>query len=131
MKGPLSYAHAGACSRKGDETPWTGRELPACYLVGEGARAAAVRKKRQGSKVVAAERNEGVGMKNGQVQGRGIRIYKHGLGLGFLSRPIGLEWAWPKIPNRVALNIFRNKNASVEFVSMENRAKLEFGRTDN
>jgi hypothetical protein len=32
-------------------------------------------------------------MKNGQVQERGTSIYRHGLGLGFLSRPNGLGWA--------------------------------------
>jgi hypothetical protein len=46
--------------------PWTGswvamegRELPACCRVGGGARAAAMRKKRQGRKVMAAEKKEG------------------------------------------------------------------------
>jgi hypothetical protein len=61
-------------------------------------------------------------MKNGQVQERGTSIYRHGLGLGFLSRTNGLGWAWPKTRNRAALNIFWNKNAPAEFVSTENRA---------
>jgi hypothetical protein len=42
---------------------------------------------------------------------KGTSIYRHGLGLGFLSGPNGLGWAWPKTQNRAALNIFRNKNA--------------------
>jgi hypothetical protein len=41
-----------------------------------------------------------------QVQERGTSIYRHVLGLGFLSGPIGLEWAWPKILNRATLNSF-------------------------
>jgi hypothetical protein len=61
-------------------------------------------------------------MKNGQVQERGTSIYRHGLGLGFLSGPNGLGWAWPKTRNRAVLNIFRNKNAPTEFVSTENRS---------
>jgi hypothetical protein len=56
------------------------------------------------------------------VQERGTSIYRHGLGLGFLSGPNGLGWAWPKTRNRVVLNIFRNKNAPAEFVSTENKA---------
>jgi hypothetical protein len=45
-------------------------------------------------------------VKNCQVQERGTSIYRYGLGLGFFSGPIGLEWAWPKITNRAALNYF-------------------------
>jgi hypothetical protein len=37
-----------------------------------------------------------VGVQNSQVQGRSTSIYRHGLGLGFLSGLNGLEWAWPK-----------------------------------
>jgi hypothetical protein len=48
-------------------------------------------------------------------------IYRHWLGLGFLSGPYGLCWAWPKTRKRVALNIFWNKNAPAEFVCMQNR----------
>jgi hypothetical protein len=44
--------------------PWTERELPARCRVGEGVRAAIVRKKRHGSKIVVAERNGGVGVQN-------------------------------------------------------------------
>jgi hypothetical protein len=39
-------------------------------------RAAVVRKKRQGSKIVAAERNGGVGVQNNQVQGERAAIYR-------------------------------------------------------
>jgi hypothetical protein len=46
---------------------------------------------------VAAREKVRVGVKNCQVQERGTSIYRHGLGLGFFSGPIGLEWAWPKI----------------------------------
>jgi hypothetical protein len=45
------------------------------------------------------------------------------LGLGFLSGPIGLGWIWPKTRNRVALNIFRNKNAPAEFVATEKQSE--------
>jgi hypothetical protein len=45
-------------------------------------------------------------VQNSQVQGRSTSIYRHGLGLGFLCWPNGLEWAWPKMLNRVALNYF-------------------------
>jgi hypothetical protein len=75
---------------EGEETPWTGRELPARCRVGEDVCADIVRKKRQGSKVVAAERNGGVGVQNCQVQGERAPIYRHVLGLGFLSGPIRL-----------------------------------------
>jgi hypothetical protein len=36
-----------------------------------------------------------VGMENSQMQVRGIRIYRHVLGLGFQMGPIGLGWAGP------------------------------------
>jgi hypothetical protein len=35
-------------------------------------------------------------VKNCQVQERGTYIYRHEVGLGFLSGPIGLGWAGPK-----------------------------------
>lgn len=53
---------------------------------------------------------------------RGLLFIEEVLGLGFLSGPNGLGWAWPKTQNRDALNIFQNKNAPAEFVSTENRA---------
>jgi hypothetical protein len=56
------------------------------------------------------------------VQGKKAPIYRHEVGLEFLSGPIGLGWARPKTRNRAALNIFRNKNVHVEFVFTENRA---------
>jgi hypothetical protein len=37
---------------------------------------------------------------------KGLLFIEEVLGLGFLSGPIGLEWAWPKPLNRVALNYF-------------------------
>jgi hypothetical protein len=37
---------------------------------------------------------------------RWILFIEEVLGLGFLSGLIGLEWAWPKTLNRVALNYF-------------------------
>jgi hypothetical protein len=54
-------------------------------------------------------------------KGRGILFIEEALGLGFLSGPNGLGWAWPKTHNRAVLNIFRNKNAPVEFVCTQNR----------
>jgi hypothetical protein len=59
-------------------------------------------------------------VQNSQVQGRSTSIYRHGQGLGFLSGPNGLEWAWPKTLNRAALNIFRKK-ARANFVGTQNR----------
>jgi hypothetical protein len=44
---------------------------------------------------VAARENRGVGMENSQVQGERARIYRHVLGLVFLSGPNGLGWAGP------------------------------------
>jgi hypothetical protein len=44
---------------------------------------------------VAAGKSGGVGMQNDQGQGRGIRIYRETLGLGFQMGPIGLGWAGP------------------------------------
>ena len=76
-----------------------GRELPACCRVGEGARAAAVRKKRRGGKVVAAERNGGVGVQNCQVQGESTPIYRKWIGLGFFSGPNWAGLGWPKHAN--------------------------------
>jgi hypothetical protein len=72
-----------------------------------------------GKKKVAAREKWRVGVKNCQVQERGTSIYRHEVGLGFLSGPY---WAGPKMRNQAALNIFRNKYAPAEFVSTENRA---------
>jgi hypothetical protein len=49
-----------------------------------------------GKKKVAAREKWRVGVKNCQVQERGTSIYRHEVGLGFLSGPIGLGWAGPK-----------------------------------
>ena len=84
---------------------------------------------------------EGWECKIAKCKGRGILFIDMGLGLGFLSGLNGLEWAWPKTLNRVALIIFhfilwhfdqtwiigtlilsQNKNAPAESVSTENRA---------
>jgi hypothetical protein len=54
---------------------------------------------------------------------RGLLFIEEVLGLGFLSGPIGLEWAWPKTLNRVALKIPRNKNVPADFVCTQNRVK--------
>jgi hypothetical protein len=91
---------------EGEETPWTGRELPARCHVGEGVCAAVVRKKRQGSKIVAAERNGGVGMQNCQVQGERDPIYRGGTRVRVSIGPNGLGWAWPKTLKRAALIYF-------------------------
>jgi hypothetical protein len=45
-------------------------------------------------------------VQNCQVQGDRDPIYRHGLGLGFLSGLNGLEWAWPKTLNRATLIYF-------------------------
>jgi hypothetical protein len=68
-------------------------------------------------------------VQNSQVQGRSTSIYRHGL--GFLSGPSGLEWAWPKTLNRVALNYFQIKNAPAEFVETEKQSEIEFGRMND
>jgi hypothetical protein len=54
-----------------------------------------VREKERGEERVAARENRGVGVQNSQGQGRGIRIYRETLGLGFQMGPIGLGWAGP------------------------------------
>ena len=46
-------------------------------------------------RLMAAGKTIGVGMQNDQGQGRGIRIYRETLGLGFQMGPIGLVWAGP------------------------------------
>jgi hypothetical protein len=74
-------------------------------------------------RLMAAGKIIGVGMQNDQGQGRGIRIYREILGLGFLSGPNGLEWAWPKILYWAALNYFRNKNALAESVATEKQSE--------
>jgi hypothetical protein len=43
----------------------------------------------------------------------------------------GLEWAWPKTLNRVALNYFQSKNAPAEFVATEKQSEIECGRMDD
>jgi hypothetical protein len=52
-------------------------------------------RRRQGGEAMAAGKKGGVGMQNSQGQGRGIRIYRETLGLGFQMGPIGLGWAGP------------------------------------
>jgi hypothetical protein len=44
-------------------------------------------------KEVAARKNAGVGVQKCQMQVKGTSIYRHGLGLGFLSGPNGLGLA--------------------------------------
>jgi hypothetical protein len=78
--------------------PWLGHDGEGSSLVAVGA----VKKKRQGRKKVAAR---GVGEKLPSARG-GTSKYRHELGLGFFSGPIGLEWAWPKTPKRAALIYF-------------------------
>jgi hypothetical protein len=63
---------------------------------------------------------EGWEWKIAKCKRRGILFIEEALGLGFLSGLNGL--GLPKTLNRVALNIFRNKNAPAEFASTENRA---------
>jgi hypothetical protein len=66
-----------------------------------------------------------------QVQGERAPIYRHGLGLGFLSGPNGLKWAWPKTLNRVTLNYFQSKNAPAEIVATVKTERNRVRRTDN
>jgi hypothetical protein len=53
-------------------------------------------------RLMAAGKTIGVGMQNDQGQGRGIRIYRETLGLGFQMGPIGLA----QTRKRAALNYF-------------------------
>jgi hypothetical protein len=69
---------------------------------------------------VVARENRGVGMENFQVS---TPIYRSSPRVRVFCGPIGLGWIWPKTRNRVALNIFRNKNARAEFVCTRNRVK--------
>jgi hypothetical protein len=55
---------------------------------------------------VAAGKRIGVGVQNSQGQGRGIRIYRETLGLGFQMGPIGMGWIRPETLNRAALKYF-------------------------
>jgi hypothetical protein len=64
-------------------------------------------------------------------KGRGILFIEEALGLGFISGPIGLEWAWPKIPIRVALNLFSGIKCSCEICFYREQSGLEFRRTDD
>ena len=64
--------------------------------VGKPERKKACGRRRQGGKVVAAERNGGMGMKNGQVQGERVRIYREALGLGFKLGQMGWVGLGPK-----------------------------------
>jgi hypothetical protein len=77
----------GASARRREGTPDHGRELG-----GHGASAPV--------HVQEIERScwwrLGVGVNKSQMQVKGTPIYRHGLGLGFLSGPNGLGWAWPK-----------------------------------
>ena len=45
-------------------------------------------------------------MENFHVQGRGPSIYRHEVGLGFLSGPYWAGLGWPKIRIRAALIYF-------------------------
>jgi hypothetical protein len=76
---------------------------------------------------VAAEGNGGVGVQNSQGQGRGIRIYRETLGLGFQLGQMG----WPKTLNRVALNYFSEIKCSRGIGFYREQSKLEFRRTDD
>jgi hypothetical protein len=62
-------------------------------------------------------------VKNCQVQGESDSYFRGGTRVRVSIRPNGLGWAWPKTRNRATLNIFRNKNTPVEFVSTENIVK--------
>jgi hypothetical protein len=93
----------------GHQAPWRGGRQGCCSAAeGDSVLAAdAVKEKEIGKEKVAATENRGVGVKTyPKCKRGGTSIYRHGLGLGFLSGPIGLEWAWPKTLKRTALNYF-------------------------
>jgi hypothetical protein len=64
-------------------------------------------------------------MQNDQGQGRGIRIYRETLGLGFQMGPIGLGWAGPKHESG-CVNIFRNK-CSRGICLYTEQSEIDFG----
>jgi hypothetical protein len=104
----------GACSKglgqrpsREVEAPWTGSVSRGRKKTAWGGR----------ERLLATVVSLGVGVQNCQVQGERAPIYRHGLGLVFLSGPNGLEWAWPKTLNHAALNYFQSKNAPAEFVA--------------
>jgi hypothetical protein len=121
-RGARSREHTGRWRRHGREAaPWElGARLPACSRVGEGGRL--LLREGEGGREWRLGELEGWEWKISKFARERAPIYRHVLGLGFVSGPIGLGWAWPKTRNRAALNIFQNKNAPAEFVSMENRA---------
>jgi hypothetical protein len=104
----------GACSKglgqrpsREVEAPWTGSVSRGRKKTAWGGR----------ERLLATVVSLGVGVQNCQVQGERAPIYRHGLGLVFLSGPNGLEWAWPKTLNHAALNYFQSKNAPAKFVA--------------
>jgi hypothetical protein len=119
--GARSREHAGRWRRHGREVaPWElGARLPACSRVGEGDR---LLLHEGGGREWRLEELDGWEWKISKFARERAPIYRHVLGLGFVSGPIGLGWALPKTCNRAALNIFWNKNAPAEFISTENRA---------
>jgi hypothetical protein len=70
-----------------------GSSLVAATAVKQGGRRVSAREDRRG---VAAQKIRGVGVQNSQVQGRGIRIYRGALGLGFLVSQMGWPGLGPK-----------------------------------
>jgi hypothetical protein len=77
-------------------SPWEREAKPHACCRGAGRKKgcpAAARGRRR--KRVAAENFLGVGVQNSQVQGERAPIYRHEVGLGFLSGPIRLGWAGP------------------------------------
>ena len=106
----------GACSKGLGQRPSREVEAPWTGSVGRGRKKTAWGGR---ERLLAAVVSLGVGVQNCQVQWERAPIYRHGLGLGFLSGPNGLEWAWPKKLNRVAPNYFSNKNAPADFVRIK------------
>jgi hypothetical protein len=75
--------------------------VPRCCTTGGGRRAWGRRRL-----LVAAGKRIVVGVQNSPSARERAPIYRHGLGLGFLSGPIGLGWAGPKMLNRATLIYF-------------------------
>jgi hypothetical protein len=73
-----------------------GREVSSATPWRRGARLQGKKTRAREKLLVTAEKKIGVGVQNSQGQGRGIRIYRETLGLGFQMGPIGLGWAGPK-----------------------------------
>jgi hypothetical protein len=83
----------GACSKGLGQRPSREVEAPWTGSIGTGRKKTAWGGK---ERLLAAVVSLGVGVQNCQVQGERAPIYRHGLGLGFLSGPNVLDGLGPK-----------------------------------